>query len=211
MRPAGSTGAHPTDRFAELVCSNSLGSNLIDRPAGLLKAELKRMGSMVLRCAEMAAVPAGGALAVDREVFSQLVTEQIQIHPRIEIIRQEVTELPAQPAIIASGPLTSANLAESIKRFSGSEHLYFYDAIAPIVALDSLNMEVAFRASRRDYSHPQEGDYINCPFTEAEYSRLVSELAGAERIQLKNLKTKLKAAFPRDHPIFLKVACRWKL
>lgn len=196
MRPAGSTGAHQTDRFAELVCSNSLGSNLIDRPAGLLKAELKRMGSMVLRCAELAAVPAGGALAVDREVFSQLVTEQIQIHPRIEIIRQEVTELPAQPAIIASGPLTSAKLAESIKRFSGSEHLYFYDAIAPIVALDSLNMEVAFRASRRDYSHPQEGDYINCPFTEAEYSRLVSELAGAERIQLKEFENEIEGGVP---------------
>jgi methylenetetrahydrofolate--tRNA-(uracil-5-)-methyltransferase len=192
MRPANSTGAHQTDRFAELVCSNSLGSNLIDRPAGLLKAELKRMGSMVLGCAEMAAVPAGGALAVDREVFSQLVTEQIQMHPRIVIIRQEVTELPGQPAIIASGPLTSVKLAESIKKFSGSEHLYFYDAIAPIVALDSLNMEIAFRASRRDYSHPQEGDYINCPFTEAEYSRLVSELAGAERIQLKDFENDIE-------------------
>src|SRR5574342_226710 len=148
MRPALQTGAHQTQDLAELVCSNSLGSNLPDRASGVLKSELRRLGSMLLECAEAAALPAGAALAVDRALFARLVTEKINGHPNIEVIRQEVKEIPNTPVIIASGPLTSENLSRSIARLSGEEHLFFFDAIAPIVHADSINMEIAFRASR---------------------------------------------------------------
>jgi len=183
MRPRVSTGAHTTDRLAELVCSNSLGSNLPDRAAGVLKNELRRMGSLLLRIAEETAVPAGGALAVDREQFAERVTEALQSHPNIEIVREEVTEIPDEPTIIASGPLTSPRLSRALETLTGQEHLYFYDAIAPIVVADSINMEICFRASRYNRGG-EEGDYINCPMNREEYERFVDALVNAERIEL---------------------------
>ncbi len=183
MRPRVSTGAHTTDRLAELVCSNSLGSNLPDRAAGVLKHELRRMGSLLLRIAEEVAVPAGGALAVDREQFAERVTNALQNHPNIEIRREEVTAIPEKPAIIATGPLTSPRLSRALEKLTGFEHLYFYDAIAPIVVADSINMEVCFRASRYGRGG-EEGDYINCPMNREEYERFVEALVNAERIEL---------------------------
>ncbi|MBI3762438.1 MAG: FAD-dependent oxidoreductase, partial [Chloroflexi bacterium] len=146
MRPRLMTPAHVGDRLAELVCSNSLGSNLPDRAAGALKAELRRLGSLILDCAEKTAVPAGGALAVDRERFADLVTARVTAHPRIGLIREETPSIPDGPCVIASGPLTSESLAADIARLAGQEHLYFYDALAPIVAAESIDMSVAFRA-----------------------------------------------------------------
>jgi methylenetetrahydrofolate--tRNA-(uracil-5-)-methyltransferase len=131
MRPFGQTGAHKSSFLAELICSNSLGSDLPDRASGILKAELRRMGSLLLRCAETVSLPAGGALAVDREQFSYLVTEAIEKHPRITILRQEIIRIPEGTTIIASGPLTSPGLCESLINMTGCENLYFYDAIAP--------------------------------------------------------------------------------
>ena len=185
MRPQVSTGAHETGDLAELVCSNSLGSNLPDRASGLLKNEVRRLGSMLLDCAETAALPAGAALAVDRGVFARLVTERIEKHQRIQIIREEATVIPSTPAIIASGPLTSARLSESLAALNGDGHLYFFDAIAPIVAADSINMEIAFRASRYGAGDQDEGDYINCPFTQEQYETFVAALQSAERIELR--------------------------
>ncbi len=184
MRPVLSTGAHVTAYLAELVCSNSLGSNLIDRASGLLKEEARRMGSLLLDCAAETALPAGGALAVDREGFAQRVTERISAHPNIRLLREEVRAIPAGPVIIASGPLTSNALADSIRAWSGEESLFFYDAIAPIVAAGSIDMQIAFRASRYGVSEQEGGDYINCPFTREEYAAFVSVLRAAERITL---------------------------
>lgn len=194
MRPARPTGAHTSDRLAELVCSNSLGSKLIDRASGLLQTEIKTLRSLLIDCAEKAAVPAGGALAVDRDVFSRLVTEAIENHPRIQVIREEVTEIPNEPAIIASGPLTSPALTDEIIRLTGQEYLYFYDAIAPIVTADSIDMSIAFRASRYDRGEEDAGDYINCPMNKEEYQRFVAALLQAERIELRD--------FERDDPQF---------
>ncbi|MBZ0303778.1 MAG: FAD-dependent oxidoreductase, partial [Anaerolineae bacterium] len=140
MRPRQTTGAHVSDRLAELVCSNSLGSKLSDRASGLLQTEIRMLRSLLLDCAEKAAVPAGGALAVDREVFAQLVTEAITTHPHIHVIREEMTSIPSGPAVIATGPLTSSALASDIARITGQDYLYFYDAIAPIVTADSIDM-----------------------------------------------------------------------
>src|ERR1051325_8909380 len=175
MRPVLQTGAHQTNDLAELVCSNSLGSNLPDRASGVLKSEMRILRSMLLDCAERSSLPAGGALAVDRELFAQLVTEQIQNHPNIEIVREEVTEIPSAPTIIASGPLTSPALSASIAALSGEEHLFFFDAIAPVIHAETINMDIAFRASRYGTGEQDEGDYINCPFTYEEYYRFVDE------------------------------------
>src|SRR5512136_1145974 len=163
MRPALSTGAHVTEYLAELVCSNSLGSSLPDRASGVLKNELRRLGSMLLECAESAAVPAGAALAVDRDVFARSVTERIQNHSRIMVIRKELETIPSGLTVIASGPLTSFALAADIARLTGQTNLFFFDAISPIVAAETIDMSVAFRASRRDQNDGHEGDYINCP------------------------------------------------
>ena len=194
MRPHKITPAHVTDKLAELVCSNSLGSDLPDRAPGLLKAELRRMGSLILRCAEVAKVPAGGALAVDRQVFARLVTEHIESHPNIRLHREEVRAVPDGPTIIATGPLTSNALAEDLGHLTGEEYLYFYDALAPIATADSINMEIAFRASRYGRGEEAEGDYVNCPMTEAEYTRFVDALLAAERITLRE--------FEREDPQF---------
>ena len=193
MRPRVPTGAHETGDLAELVCSNSLGSNLPDRASGLLKNELRRLGSMLLECAESAALPAGAALAVDRGRFARLVTERIENHPRIQIVREEAVEIPSTPSVIASGPLTSARLSDAIAALNGEEHLYFFDAIAPIIAADSINMEIAFRASRYGAGDQEEGDYINCPFTKEEYQIFVNALQTAERIELRTFEDSIRS------------------
>jgi methylenetetrahydrofolate--tRNA-(uracil-5-)-methyltransferase len=193
MRPNVTTPAHTTSHFAELVCSNSLGSQLPDRPSGLLKEEILRMGSMLVECAEATAVPAGGALAVDRDAFSAQVTDRISQHPQIEIIREEMTDIPSPPTVIASGPLTSARLSDALADLSGKDHLYFFDAISPIVTQESINMESAFRDSRYGHGEQAEGDYINCPMTNDEYDNFVNALLAAERIALKSFEEAVKS------------------
>jgi len=193
MRPGTSTGAHRTEYLAELVCSNSLGSNLADRASGLLKTELHRLHSLLLEVAGQSCVPAGAALAVDRELFSRMVTDRILAHPNIELIRQEVPVIPDGPVVVASGPLTSDHLSKSIANYSGQEHLYFYDAISPIVAADSIDMNIAYRASRWGTGDHDEGDYINCPFhNKDEYLAFVNQLRNAERIKLHNFEQDLE-------------------
>ena len=199
MRPILQTGAHQTNDLAELVCSNSLGSNLPDRASGLLKNELRMLGSMLLECAEAASLPAGGALAVDRELFARRVTERIEAHPNIEILREEVREIPGTPTIIASGPLTSPALSESIAALSSEEYLFFFDAIAPIIHANSIDMEIAFRASRYDKGEQDEGDYINCPFTREEYYGFVEALLRAQRIELRAFEDAIKSGVKAGH------------
>jgi len=191
MRPEQQTPAHSTANLAEMVCSNSMGSVLLDRPSGLLKEELKRLGSLLLECAEATALPAGGSLAVDRDHFAALVTQKITSHPRIDLIRQEVQQIPEGYVIIASGPLTSPALSAAIQGLTGQEHLFFYDAIAPIVAADSIDMQVAYRASRFERGQNEEGDYINCPMDKSQYMDFVDELSRAQRVELRPFETDL--------------------
>ncbi len=185
MRPDKQTGAHRGAMLSELVCSNSLGSNLADRASGLLKEELRRLGSLLIDCADATAVPAGGALAVDRDAFARLVTERIEAHSHIRVIREERLCVPAEACVVASGPLTSAALSTNIRELLGTEQLYFYDALAPIVYADSIDMNIAFRGSRYQRGDTESGDYINCPLDEAQYSAFVQNLLKAERIQLR--------------------------
>jgi methylenetetrahydrofolate--tRNA-(uracil-5-)-methyltransferase len=199
MRPSLQTGAHQTQDLAELVCSNSLGSNLPDRASGLLKSEVRLLGSMLIECAEAASLPAGGALAVDRELFARLVTERVQNHPGIEIIREEIQEIPQSLCIVASGPLTSPALSKSIAALSGEDHLFFFDAIAPVIHADSINMEIAFRASRYGTGEQDEGDYINCPLTREEYYTFVKALLNAERIELRAFEEAIKTGVKAGH------------
>lgn len=199
MRPSLQTGAHQTQDLAELVCSNSLGSNLPDRASGVLKNELRMLGSMLLECAEAASLPAGGALAVDRELFARLVTERIEEHPNIEIVREEVKQVPGSLSIIASGPLTSPALSQSIAALSGEEHLFFFDAIAPVIHADSINVNIAFRASRYGTGEQDEGDYINCPFTRDEYYAFVEALLHAERIELRAFEEAIRSGVKAGH------------
>ncbi len=201
MRPAKMTPAHVTGQFAELVCSNSLGSDLPDRAPGVLKAELRRMGSLLLECAERASVPAGGALAVDREVFSRLVTDAIKAQPLITVVPEEVTSIPDGVTIIATGPLTADALAADIARLVGDEYLYFYDAIAPTVIAESIDMSVAFRASRYGRGEDEAGDYINCPMTREEYERFVAALLEAETIELRTFEQEDSQFFEGCLPI----------
>src|SRR5437899_7701846 len=182
MRPARQTGAHRTDRLAEIVCSNSLKSDQPYNASWLLKEELRRLGSILMQVADSVRVPAGSALAVDRERFASGVTEVISGEPNIELIREEVTEIPKQGVgIIASGPLTSASLSESIRQFCGSDHLYFYDAISPIVDADTIDQEKVYTASRYDTS---PGDYINCPMDAKEYDGFYDALVSAESVAM---------------------------
>lgn len=199
MRPVRMTPAHVTDRLAELVCSNSLGSDLADRAAGVLKRELRQLGSLVLRSADETAVPAGGALAVDRERFADAVTQAIARHPRIALRREQVTAVPHAPAIIASGPLTSDALAADIARLTGQNHLYFYDAVAPIIAADSIDTTVAFRASRRE--NDAGADYVNCPMSREEYDAFVEALVSAETIELRSFEREDKRFFEGCLPV----------
>jgi methylenetetrahydrofolate--tRNA-(uracil-5-)-methyltransferase len=199
MRPGLQTGAHQTQDLAELVCSNSLGSNLPDRASGLLKNEARMLGSMLLEAAASAALPAGGALAVDRELFARLVTERIQGHPNIKLVREEVKMVPDSPTIIASGPLTSPALSQSIAKLGSEEHLYFFDAIAPVLHAESINMDIAFRASRYGTGEQDEGDYINCPFTKEQYQEFVNELLRAERIELHSFEDAIRSGVKAGH------------
>jgi len=201
MRPVKTTGAHVTDRLSELVCSNSFGSKLPDRASGLLKTELDLLRSLLLASAERAAVPAGGALAVDRDAFSQSVTDAINNHPNIRLIREEMTTIPDSPTIIASGPLTSPALTAKIAHLTGQDHLYFYDALAPIVSADSIDMNIAFRASRYGRGDEEEGDYINCPMNKEEYERFVEAVLTAEKIELRDFEREDEHFFEGCLPI----------
>jgi len=192
MRPGVQTGAHVTDDLGELVCSNSLGSILPDRASGLLKREIRNLGSLLLKCAEQTALPAGDALAVDRTGFSRLVTQTLETHPNIRIIREEVTAIPDALCVIASGPLTSDALSAALQNLTGHEHLFFYDAIAPIVSRQSIDMDIAFRASRFGRGEAEGGDYINCPMTREQYDGFVDELIKAERISLREFERDLE-------------------
>jgi methylenetetrahydrofolate--tRNA-(uracil-5-)-methyltransferase len=194
MRPVRPTAVHKTDRLAELVCSNSFRGDKLDNAVGLLKEEMRRLGSIVMRAADQARVPAGAALAVDRHVFSEAVTSAVSSHPRIRIAREEINAVPGpewSPVIIATGPLTSDALSASIQQMVGEEHLSFYDAISPIVLAESIDMSKVFRASRwgRNVWSPEpgaalepsdEGDYLNCPMTKAEYDAFYQALTAAE-------------------------------
>ena len=192
MRPVRPTAVHKTDQLAELVCSNSLRGDKLDNAVGLLKEEMRRLGSLVMRAADAHRVPAGAALAVDRERFSQAITEAIQSHPLISVTREEVGRIPADPGmfplIIATGPLTSETLSADIAALVGGDHLYFYDAISPIVLAETIDMSKVFRASRwgRSLRTPScgvddgEGDYLNCPMTNEEYDRFYEAVVSAE-------------------------------
>ena len=217
MRPRKMTPAHTSGNLAELVCSNSFGADDITKAPGLLKHEMRSLGSLMIECANAATVPAGAALAVDREVFARTVTAQLEAHPLIEIVREEATQIPDGPAIIASGPLTSAALAADIARLSGSEYLYFWDAIAPIVTFESIDFSLAFRASRYgkhtnmdgvtraeaadsvehlelkagagvESATETEGDYINCPMSKSEYYAFIDALLSAETAALREFE-----------------------
>ncbi len=180
MKPAKFSPAHSLPGLAELVCSNSLRGESLENAVGLLKQELRRAGSLFMAAADATRVPAGGALAVDRELFSAAITEKIDSHPLITVVRGEVAALPLDgTVIVASGPLTSDPLAVALQRLTG-EYLYFYDAIAPIVTADSLDMDKIFAASR--YGKGDGDDYLNCPLDQEEYDRFVAELLAAEKV-----------------------------
>lgn len=185
MRPKKSTGAHVTEKFAEFVCSNSLGAADCSNASGLLKKEMQILGGELINIAFENSVPAGGALAIDREGFSQKVTDIINANENIEVIREEITEIPDGIVIMASGPLTSEPLANAIKDFTQSEHLHFFDAIAPIVEVDSIDFEKAFYASRYDKG---EASYINCPMNKEEYAKFYDILINAPKIELKEFE-----------------------
>ena len=190
MRPTKTTGAHKTDKYAEFVCSNSLGSSDVTNASGLLKKEMQILGGELINIAFDNSVPAGNALAIDREGFSQKVTELIENNPLVNVIKEEITEIPNDKnVIIASGPLTSNTLADSIKEFTKSEHLHFFDAIAPIIEKDSINFDKAFYASRYNKG---EASYINCPMNKEEYEKFYDFLINAPKIELKEFEKNAK-------------------
>jgi len=188
MRPVKRTPAHRGGDFAELVCSNSLRSNELTNAVGVLKEEMRRLDSLIMRCADQHAVPAGGALAVDREAFSAAVTAALHNIPHVEIIHEEVTEIPEGITVIATGPLTSAALSEKLKALIGEEYLYFYDAAAPIVEKESIDMDKVFVASRYGKG---EAAYLNCPMTEEEFDRFYEALVTAETVPLKEFEKEI--------------------
>lgn len=186
MRPKEMTKAHKTGNLAELVCSNSLGSADPLNAPGILKEEMRRLTSLIISAAEQARVPAGSALAVDRDRFSQHITHALESHPNIRILHEEISEIPTDClCIIATGPLTSDKLSQAIRAATQSQHLYFYDAISPIVDADSINMDVVFRASRYDKGGD---DYLNCPMTDAQYNAFYDALMAAEKVQPKDFE-----------------------
>lgn len=204
MRPQRGTDAHVTDQLAELVCSNSMGSAMADRALGILKNEMLGMGSLIIKTAFRHALPAGSALAVSRDEFAQDVTAAIQGCANIEVIREEATAIPDGPAIIATGPLTSAELTQAIQALTGEQHLYFYDAMAPIVTAESIDMSIAFRQGRYDRNSPdghEDGDYINCPFTKEEYETFVAAVLAAPRIEMAGADKDLERYFEGCMPI----------
>ena len=187
MRPVKMTPAHHTGNFAELVCSNSLRGDNFNNAVGVLKNEMEKLDSVIIKFARENSVPAGGALAVDREAFSKAVTDFISNHPLIEVVHEEVTTLPEGPTIIASGPLTSDALSNEIKDLLGEEYFYFFDAAAPIIEKDSVNFDIAYYKSRYDKG---ENEYINCPMTEEEFNLFYDELMKAEVVKPKDFEEK---------------------
>lgn len=188
MRPKTQTPAHHTDKFAELVCSNSLRANSLTNAVGVLKEEMRRMGSVIIGAADRCAVPAGGALAVDRHEFAEYVTDAVRNHPLIEVATEEITEIPEGIVVIATGPLTSPALSEQLRNLTGEDYLYFYDAAAPILEKDSIDMEKVFVASRYDKG---EAAYLNCPMSEEEFNRFYEELIAAEAVPLKEFEKEI--------------------
>lgn len=191
MRPSTKTEAHKTGLPAELVCSNSLRSNLLHNAPGLLKEELRRAGSFLMAAADLCRVPAGGALAVDREHFSRSVQKKLIASELINLIEAEVTELPPGRVILAAGPLASEALTDTIIKLTGSNSLYFYDAIAPVVDFESINMDKAFFQNRYALEEGAEADYINCPFTKEEYYHFISELKMGERVSTRDFEREI--------------------
>lgn len=190
MRPLKTTGAHTTEKPAEFVCSNSLGSSDVNNASGLLKKEMSLLGSYLIEAAKEVQVPAGNALAIDRELFSKRVENLIEQSGKIKLLREEITHIPCDsPVIVASGPLTSDSLADDIREFTGSEHLHFFDAIAPIVEKDSIDFDKAFYASRYDKG---EASYINCPMDKEEYEKFYEILINAPKIELKEFEKNAK-------------------
>ncbi|MGA4720267.1 MULTISPECIES: FADH(2)-oxidizing methylenetetrahydrofolate--tRNA-(uracil(54)-C(5))-methyltransferase TrmFO [Fictibacillus] len=188
MRPVRQTPAHHTEKFAELVCSNSLRANTLTNAVGVLKEEMRKLNSVIISSADDCAVPAGGALAVDRHEFASLVTERVKNHPNVEVITEEVTEIPEGPTIIATGPLTSDNLSKSLNSLTGEEYLYFYDAAAPIIEVDSIDMDKVYLKSRYDKG---EAAYLNCPMTEEEFDRFYEALITSETVPLKEFEKEI--------------------
>lgn len=185
MRPVKQTPAHHTDKFAELVCSNSLRANSLTNAVGVIKEEMRRLDSVIIRAADECAVPAGGALAVDRHEFAGRVTEYVKNHPNITVINDEITEIPEGATVIATGPLTSKALADELKKLTGEDYFYFYDAAAPIVEKESIDMNKVYLKSRYDKG---EAAYLNCPMTEEEFDRFYDALVTAEVAVLKEFE-----------------------
>jgi methylenetetrahydrofolate--tRNA-(uracil-5-)-methyltransferase len=187
MRPVTPTAVHQTGNLAELVCSNSFRGDKLDNAVGLLKEEMRRLGSLVMRTADSVRVPAGAALAVDREKFAESMTAAVSAHPKITISREEISAIPPsfarEPVIIATGPLTSPALSQSIQGFVGSDHLAFFDAISPIVSAESIDMTKVFRASRWNRGENADGDYLNCPMNKDEYLAFHSAVVEAEKVE----------------------------
>lgn len=188
MRPKTKTAVHKTDKFAELVCSNSFRALSIENAVGLIKEEMSILDSLIMKAALHAKIEAGGALAVDRDMFSEFITEYLKNNSNIEIVNEEVTEIPSGPTIIATGPLTSDKLAEAIKEFCGEEYLYFYDAIAPIILESSIDKDIVYLKSRYDKG---EASYYNCPMNEEEFNNFFDELISAERVTAKEFELKV--------------------
>ncbi|AXK21772.1 MULTISPECIES: FADH(2)-oxidizing methylenetetrahydrofolate--tRNA-(uracil(54)-C(5))-methyltransferase TrmFO [Bacillus] len=188
MRPVRQTPAHHTDKFAELVCSNSLRANTLTNAVGVIKEEMRLMDSVIIRAADECSVPAGGALAVDRHEFAAKVTEYVKNHPNVTVVNEELTEIPEGPTIIATGPLTSPDLAAQLKELTGEDYFYFYDAAAPIVEKDSIDMNKVYLKSRYDKG---EAAYLNCPMTEEEFDRFYEALIAAETVPLKEFEKEI--------------------
>ncbi|MEK7015340.1 MULTISPECIES: FADH(2)-oxidizing methylenetetrahydrofolate--tRNA-(uracil(54)-C(5))-methyltransferase TrmFO [Bacillus] len=188
MRPVRQTPAHHTDKFAELVCSNSLRANTLTNAVGVIKEEMRLMDSVIIRAADECSVPAGGALAVDRHEFAAKVTEYVKNHPNVTVMNEEITEIPEGPTVIATGPLTSPGLSAQLKKLTGEDYFYFYDAAAPIVEKDSIDMNKVYLKSRYDKG---EAAYLNCPMTEEEFDRFYEALIAAETVPLKEFEKEI--------------------
>ncbi len=188
MRPVKQTPAHHTDKFAELVCSNSLRANNLTNAVGVLKEEMRLLDSVIIRSADDCAVPAGGALAVDRHEFAAKVTERVKEHPNVTVFNEEMEQIPEGPTIIATGPLTSKSLSDQLRSLTGEEYLYFYDAAAPIIEKDSIDMDIVYLKSRYDKG---EAAYLNCPMTEEQFDRFYNALVEAETVPLKEFEKEI--------------------
>jgi methylenetetrahydrofolate--tRNA-(uracil-5-)-methyltransferase len=191
MRPVKISPAHNSDNLGELVCSNSLKSDSLDNASGILKAEMRQLGSLIIEAADNNRVPAGKALAVDRIKFAEYITDQIESNPLIDLVREEFEEIPENldsPLVIASGPLTSESLSESIKKLSDSDHLYFYDSISPIIDSESIDHSIVYKASRYENGDQEEGDYLNCPLNRDQYYELIDELLTSEKIETRDFE-----------------------